>query len=361
MTTDLPTTAEEGAEELTFAQLMEETNQEYEQTQKELREMELLIQQSSSEVEKLAQRNAQINNKVRMMEGNLETMPRQDIQEIYKAAQDAQNRLFMMRGQVEQLQGKQQYLERYAATLNKVIQGYHEDAGTSKPGAGAGMGPNGGSGSQIMNIINAQENEKLGLSKDLHDGPAQALTNLILQAEICERLFDNDPGRAKTELTNLKESVNSTFRKIREYIFELRPMILDDLGLAPTLKQHVQDYENKHNITAKLTMLSPEQRLPPHIEVTMFRVIQALLKNSAEHANATNVEVALDIQPESVAATVRDDGSGFNVEQTLADAQEMKKMGLISIQERLTMLGGDMTIDSGLGDGTTVSVRLPLE
>jgi two-component system sensor histidine kinase DegS len=358
MTTEISATTEAGAEELTFAQLIEQASQEYEQVQKELREIDMLIQQSSSEVEKLAQRNAQINNKVRMMEGSLDTMPRQDIQEIYKAAQDAQNRLFMMRGQVEQLQGKQQYLNRYAATLNKVIESYHEEGGTLRPGGG--MGADAGANSQIMNIINAQENERLSLSKELHDGPAQSLTNLILQAEICERLFDSDPGRAKTELATLKESVNGTFRKIREYIFELRPMILDDLGLAPTLKQHVQDYENKHHVSAKLNILSPEQRLPPHIEVTMFRVIQSLLKNTAEHAHATTVEVTLDIQPDMVTATVRDDGSGFNVEQTLAEAQDQKRMGLISIQERLSMLGGEMTIDSGLGDGTRINVRLPL-
>jgi signal transduction histidine kinase len=92
----------------------------------------------------------------------------------------------------------------------------------------------------------------------------------------------------------------------------------------------------------------------------MFRVIQSLLKNTAEHAHATTVEVTLDIQPDMVTATVRDDGSGFNVEQTLAEAQDQKRMGLISIQERLSMLGGEMTIDSGLGDGTRINVRLPL-
>lgn len=354
-------TEEVESEEPTFAQIMEETGQEYEQTQKELREIELLIQQSTNEVEKLAQRNAQINNKMRSMEANLDTMPRQDIKEIYKAAQDAQNRLFMMRGQVEQLQGKQVYLQRYAERLHIILDAYQNDPGT--PGAGLSLASReeNGANSQIMNIINAQENERLRLSKELHDGPAQSLTNLILQAEICERLFNKDPSRAQTELSNLKESVNNTFKRIREFIFELRPMILDDLGLIPTLKQHVQDFENRYNIPIKLTVLSPEQRLLPHIEVTMFRIIQGLLKNIPDHANATQIEVTLDIQPDKIMASITDNGSGFDLDEALDKAREQKKIGIISFQEQVSMLKGEITFDSHIGQGTAVNVWLPLE
>jgi two-component system sensor histidine kinase DegS len=338
---------------------MEETWQEYEQIQRELREIELLIQQSTTEVEKLAQRNAQINNKVRSIEANLDTMPRQDIKETYKAAQDTQSRLFMMRGQVEQLQGKQSYLRRYADRLRLITETYRHDPGADSDAGGVSRGQN-GAYSQIMNIIDAQERERLRLSKELHDGPAQSLTNLILQAEICERLFDRDSARAKTELSNLKDAVNNTFRKIREFIFELRPMMLDDLGLIPTLKQQVQDFENRHNIPTRLTILSPEQRLPAHIEVTLFRIIQGLLKNVPDHANATNIEVKLDIQPDKVMAAVVDNGVGFDLNDALAKAREQKKMGIISFQEQVSMLKGEITFDSNIGQGTVVNIWLPL-
>jgi two-component system sensor histidine kinase DegS len=104
-----------GIEPLTFDQMLEQVKQEWEQSQKELKEVEILIRQSSAEVEKLAQRNTQVANKIHQMEGILETIPRQDIMEMYSAAQDAQMRLFMMRGQMEQLQGKQEFLERHIA------------------------------------------------------------------------------------------------------------------------------------------------------------------------------------------------------------------------------------------------------
>ncbi|RME41204.1 MAG: sensor histidine kinase, partial [Caldilineae bacterium] len=175
----------------TLEQVMETAEAEYQQTQKELKEIDMLIRQSTNEVEKLAQRNAKISNKIRLMESSLETMPRQDIKEIYKLAQDTQSRLFMMRGQVEQLQGKQQYLERYAQTLKQILDAYHR-GGAPAAGGGEREAVSGGDlvESSIMNIINAQERERLHLSRQLHDGPAQSLTNLILQAEICERLFD---------------------------------------------------------------------------------------------------------------------------------------------------------------------------
>jgi len=170
--------------------LIEESRKDYEQTQKELKEIEVLIQQSSAEVDKLVQRNSQITTKVHQMEANIDTYPRQDIKEIYSAAKEAQTRLFMMRGQLEQLQSKQQNLEKYAEYLRKVLEVSEQIAYTGPSADGctpAGEGT-------IVRIIEAQENERLYLARQMHDGPAQSLTNLILQAEICERLFDTDPA-----------------------------------------------------------------------------------------------------------------------------------------------------------------------
>jgi len=346
---------------LTFEQVIERTKDDFDQTQKELKEIEVLIRQSSAEVEKLAQRNAQIANKLRQMEANIDSVPRQDIKEIYSAAQEAQMRLFMMRGQVEQLQGKQQYLERYANSLRQVL-----DV-TDRPGPAAGnimAGETegfGGEGSIIVRIVNAQESERQRLARQMHDGPAQSLTNLILQAEICERLFDTDPVRARTELAGLKDAVTSTFKKVREFIFDLRPMMLDDLGLNPTLKRYVQDFESKSNLACNLTITGKEQRLPPHAEVTVFRVIQSLLNNVREHAHATHVEINLDLSPGHLKATVEDDGSGFDVTEAMAAARQRKTMGLVTIMEQVEMLGGEVLFDSSLGRGTKVQLNLPIQ
>jgi two-component system sensor histidine kinase DegS len=345
--------------EASFGDLVSKLTEDYDQTQKELKEIEVLIRQSSAEVEKLAQRNAQIATKLRQMETNLDTIPRQDIREIYTAAQEAQMRLFMMRGQVEQLQAKQQHLERHGNMLREVLDMANK-AGLGRDGAGRAKEQGVDGGSPIVRIISAQENERQRLARQMHDGPAQSLTNLILQAEICERLFDTDPVRARSELGNLKNAVTGTFQKVREFIFDLRPMMLDDLGLNPTLKRYVQDFESKGGLACNLTITGKEQRLPPHAEVTVFRVIQSLLNNVRDHASATHAEVSLDLGPEGLTARVEDDGGGFDVADALAAARQRKTMGLATIIEQVEMLGGEIDFDSSIGRGTKVQFRLPV-
>ena len=348
----------------TMAQVLEQTNQEFEKIQKEMQEISILINQSASEVEKLAQNNAQLSNKVRMVEDNIDTMPRQDIKEIYSAAQEAQMRLFMMRGQVEQLQSRKENLQRYSESLGRVLDVSSGLLVGSDPGTGASNGSEGGiaisESSGIIKTINAQEDERQNLSIRLHDGPAQSLTNLILQAEICERLFDSDPSRAKSELSELKHAVTGTFQKVREFIFDLRPMMLDDLGLTPTLKKAIDDYEQKTKIACNLTISGHDQRLPSHTEVTVFRVVQQLLSNIREHAHASHVQLTMDIGNERITVAVEDDGSGFEAENAMTASLQRKTMGLSTMKERTQMLGGDLHIDSSLGRGTRIDFWLPI-
>jgi len=337
-------------------ELVEESREGYEQTQKELKEIQVLIQQSSAEVDKLVQRNSQITTKVHQMEANIDTYPRHDIKEIYSAAKEAQTRLFMMRGQLEQLQSKQQNLEKYADHLQKFLK-VSEQVAYIGPSA-EGSAPTGER--TIVRIIEAQENERLHLARRMHDEPAQALTNLILQAEICERLFDTDPARARIELGNLKNAVSTTFQKTREFIFDLRPMMLDDLGLIPTLKRYVQGFEEKSGLSTNLTIVGKERRLPPYTEVTIFRVVQQLLKNVSQHANATHVQVGVNLEGEAIGVSVEDDGSGFEVDDAVASARQRKTLGITAMQEQVEMLGGQIDFESGIGRGTKVKLEIPI-
>lgn len=346
----------------TPAQVLEQTSQEFEQIQKELAEIEVLEKQSTSEVEKLAQKNAQLTNKLRSMEDNIDTVPRQDIKEVYTAAQESQMRLFMMRGQVEQLQSRQENLRRFSDSLRKILdvsQGMV--AASSAVSSSSSPAPVPEQSAGIIKIIDAQENERQHLANQLHDGPAQSLTNLILQAEICERLFDTNPVRARTELTELKDAVTSTFQKVREFIFDLRPMMLDDLGLNPTLKKSVEDYEQKTGIACNLTITGKDQRMSPHTEVTIFRVIQHLLNNVKNHAQASHIQVQLNVDEEKAKAVVEDDGAGFDVVEAMAASRARKTLGLSSMQEQVEMLGGGIKFDSEPGNGTRVEFWLPLQ
>ena len=348
------------SQESPLLQLARDARTHYEQTQKELKELDVSIQQIGGEVDRLAQRNVQIANRLRQVEVNLDTVPRSDIQEVYAASQDAQKRLFMMKGQLEKLQSDQMHMQKYIDFLQRVVQVTSElspeDIDAVPQGAEAF-----GSQPTIVRIIEAQENERMHLARQMHDGPAQSLTNLILQAEICERLFDTDVDQARAELAHLKEAVNATFQKTYNFIFDLRPMMLDDLGLVPTLKRYVSGFQEKNRLQTELTVMGKERRLAPHTEVTIFRGVQELLNNAHKHAHSSRVQVVVDMEGPTITTSVEDDGAGFDVDEVLAAASQHRGLGIAALQERLEMLDGTLTFDSTAGRGTRVTLKLPAE
>ena len=340
----------------------EESRKEYERSQRELKEIDVLIRQTTREVDRFAQRSAQIDQQIRQIEANLESYPRQEIRAAYASAQEAQLRLLTMRSQVEQLQNKQELLTRYSHQLHRVIDVAGQINAESDLVVSGGTGQTAATQkSNIIRIIEAQENERQRLARQMHDGPAQRLTNLILQAEICERLFDMDANQARLELGNLRKAVTSTFQRTRDFIVTLRPMMLDDLGLLATLRRYIENFEKKSNISANVSFSGQEQRYPPYYEITAFRVIQEALNNVQEHAHASHVRIVLDFLEQALTVVIEDDGSGFDVRNAFATARERKTLGLVSMQERSEMLGGSLDVDSSIGRGTRIKLILPIE
>jgi len=189
----------------------------------------------------------------------------------------------------------------------------------------------------------------------MHDGPAQALSNFILQTEIAMRLFDVDPAQAKDELNNLKVSASKTFRKVRDFIFDLRPMMLDDLGLIPTIKRYAENYAETSKITVPVNISGSEKRLESYIEVVIFRAIQELISTKSLHEEATEISVQLDISDEGLRVNIEDNGRGFDMKVVPEDAQ----LGINAIRERLEMLGGTLEIDVAIGQGARFALALP--
>ena len=337
--------------------------QELEQTQREMKEIGMLIEQSRGEVDKLAQRNANITNQLRQLQQHFDTVPRGDIKQTYDAALDAQQRLFTMRGQLEKLQSDQNSLDRYAKSLQGVLETLGEVApGTGFPSSSGGAGVKGGAEAEpiVVRIIDAQEAERQRMSKAMHDGPAQSLTNFILQAEIVQRIFDSNPEQARVELQNLKTTATGTFQRVRDFITELRPMMLDDLGLVPTVRRYVKGFEEKSGVQTMLTVTGEERRFEPHREVMAFRAIQELLSNVRDHAQCSQIRITLDVDESRVRATVEDNGKGFDVTAALVAQGDNKHIGLRTLKEKAELLGGQLLLDSTPGQGTRATVELPV-
>jgi two-component system sensor histidine kinase DegS len=335
------------------------------QVRREISELNVVIPQNTAEVDRLAQRELSLSSRIREMDMNLESYPRADIRQFYTSLQEVQMRHYMMRTQLEQQQNKQRALQDRQKELQGLVQTLSELA-SQMPGkaAGAALEDDAVAEQQmIARIIQAQEDERQRISQQIHDGPTQTMSNLILQAEVCERFVDKDPTEAKTELASLKTTIHHTLQEMRRFIFDVRPMILDDLGLVPTLRRYIQDFGERNNVQANLVVQGGEGRLPKHIEISIFRVIQEALTNVAKHAHAPHVRVALEIEPHKVTAAVDDDGVGFNIED-MGEAQargSRRMMGIANMRQRVeTLLKGRLTIESSPGKGTHILATIPL-
>jgi len=330
--------------------LHDSIQQEIDETQRELREIGLMLEQSQVEVEKLGQRNATITMHLQQVENKFDEMPKEEIKNAYNAALDAQQRLIVMRGQLEKLQSDQSHLDRYLEMLRNMKKSL--DGGVSAT-SNANKPSNNFTNAEML--IQAQETERKRLSRQMHDGPAQELSNFILQTEIAMRLFEVDQEKARSELSSLKGAAAATFQQVRDFIFDLRPMMLDDLGLAPTVKRYCNSFREKNKLDVLVSVTGSERRLESYMEVMVFRAMQELLNNVVTHAQATQIKVQLDMGMDFIRLSVEDNGKGFDVEQAAAG----QGLGIKVIQDRVEMLNGEFEIDSAIGQGTRVSLALP--
>ncbi|MGE7594005.1 sensor histidine kinase [Peribacillus frigoritolerans] len=207
-----------------------------------------------------------------------------------------------------------------------------------------------------LKIIEAQEQERKKLSREIHDGPAQMLANVMMRSDLIERVQrERGPDEALVEIRSLKVMVRNALYEVRRIIYDLRPMALDDLGLVPTLRKYLQTTEDYNNVVnLNFVNLGQVKRLPSDMEVALFRLVQEAVQNSLKHADPKQIQVKLSISKEMVTVVVKDDGKGFD-----SSIQKEGSFGLVGMRERVELLEGEMTIDSQPGAGTLVFIQIP--
>ncbi len=212
-----------------------------------------------------------------------------------------------------------------------------------------------------IKIIEAQEEERSRLARDIHDGPAQSLANVIVKAELCEKLLDIDKDRAKNEIHSLKEVIRWTLKDVRKIIYDLRPMSLDDLGLIPTLERYISIFEEDTAIKVVLKTCGKFNDLESVIQIAIFRIIQESLSNIRKHAKAKSAVIIIEKSLSKVNLSIKDDGIGFNMENYKEGSNLMSSgFGLMNIKERVELLNGSLHIISSLNLGTKISLFIPL-
>ena len=293
----------------TLADLTGELEGERSTLERELTEIDLLMRQASSEAERHEQRRTQAEERL----GALERDPNRD----EATLREARNQLLaqtrrqtMMQGQLEVLQGKQRALQRFHDRLAQILPALIQ-AGPAAEGAGpalVGQGEVGGSPSGIVagsrDVMAAQEQMRREIARQMHDGPAQSISNIALQAQVVQRLFSRDQRQAETELGELVAMVQAALEQTKRFIFDVRPMVLDDLGLVPTLRRAAAERSRRSGQSVEFESVGADSRLGGEIESSLFRIVDDAVQGMLE-ARPETLMVRLDWLEDGLTATVR--------------------------------------------------------
>ncbi len=212
----------------------------------------------------------------------------------------------------------------------------------------------------LRQLITAQEDERVRVARDLHDELGQALSGLALHTQGIEHLIKKDPERAIKQLATIRGVVEKTTEQIHELILTLRPSALDDLGLVPALRAHGEGLFKDSNITFDLDSSRLGERLPSAIETALYRTCQEALSNIVKHSGAKQVSIRLARQDGYFEGEIIDNGHGFDLNNPADAGRRSRRLGLLGMQERIHQCGGSMEIQSVIGTGTCIKIRIPL-
>ncbi|WP_074432914.1 sensor histidine kinase [Bacillus ndiopicus] len=207
-----------------------------------------------------------------------------------------------------------------------------------------------------IKIIAAQEEERKRLSREIHDGPAQMMANVLMRSDLIERIYrEKGMDAAIKEIAHLKLNVREALSEVRRIIYDLRPMALDDLGILPTLKKYLSTVmEYNEGVNIHFQTMNQEKRLDSNYEVAIFRLIQECTTNAIKHGQSTEIFVKMEWLKHVVNVSVKDNGIGFDKE-LIKD----QSFGIIGMKERIDILDGKMNIRSEIGKGTLVTFKIP--
>lgn len=320
-------------------------------------------------VDKLEIKYRQTRNRLAQVSRNFNQFTEDDIRVAYEEANQYQIDLSIAREREANLRNRRDELERRLRNIDATVM----KAEGLITQMGVVLGYLSGDLSKIelaletakqhqlmgIRVIQAQEEERKRVSREIHDGPAQSMANVVLRTEIVEKMLTNNQFvEAKTELQDLKEIVRSSLADVRRIIFDLRPMALDDLGLVPTIQKYIQKYEERTHLTVDLVVFGKEMELESSFKAALFRLVQECLNNIAKHSAARLVQVKLEFQPETIFIVVKDDGVGFVLEDV---KRKGNSFGLMGMNERTQLLQGKMEIVTAPRQGTKVFFQIPMK
>lgn len=212
-----------------------------------------------------------------------------------------------------------------------------------------------------INALESHEDERKRIARDLHDSTVQNLTNLMYKTELCTKLIDIDNVRAKLELQTMIRTIKGTIADMRNIIYDLRPMSLDDLGLISTIEKYINEKKSSHNVNIEFKINEEKYEVLPIVNLTIFRIVQEATNNAIKHGKAKKIVIDLFYDDDSIILTISDNGIGFNeASPKITDDKINSGFGLSIMKERVLLLSGQLSIESDNNKGTTIKVIVPV-
>ena len=283
----------------TLGQLADQLAADQATLERELAEIDMLLRQTATEAERHEARRVQAEQRVAALERDTPSSP--DLTEAHAQLLAQTRRETMMQAQLEVLGGKQRALQRFRDRLAEalpLVRGAAEQGSVTSSAAASG-----GADGSSHDVLAAQEELRRDISRQMHDGPAQSIANIALQAQVVQRLFERQPKQAQAELAELVRMVEHALEATKDFIFDVRPMVLDDLGLVPTLRRSTLERGRRAGFAVRFESVGADRRLPSELESALFRVIDDALVAYIS-ARPPELTVKLDWSEHAVRAQV---------------------------------------------------------
>ncbi|MET3655750.1 sensor histidine kinase [Sporosarcina sp. resist] len=347
--------------------ISEQSRQSFVDMKKELATVKSDISQAITEGDYLENMTGHSRKRLADVSKNFMNYSEEQVREAYEVANDLHVRLSINRMEEKQLRARRDDLDRRLVALLDTIERADQLVNqvatvinyltSDLKNVGEALENARHKQDFSIRIIQAQEEERKRLSRDIHDGPAQMLANVMIRTGLIEKIFvEKGPQPALGELADLKVMVRNALYEVRRIIYDLRPMALDDLGLIPTLRKYlstIEEYEK--NVEIHFQNSGQEQRFQTNFEVSVFRLVQESVSNALKHGKSKDIWVKTEWLRDIMNIIIKDNGQGFNQNEV-----KDKSFGLIGMRERIDLLKGDMTITSTPGNGTMIHFRIPL-
>lgn len=211
-----------------------------------------------------------------------------------------------------------------------------------------------------MTLLRSVEAERQRIARDLHDSTTQDLTSLVHKAELCTKLLEVDPQRCKMELISIGRTLRDVIEETRKMIYDLRPMAFNDAGFNVTVERFLDKFSLLNHIGCNFHVEGTPCQMDDVVQITLLRVIQEACNNSLHHAQASRLDVDLIYGNEQLVIRIADDGKGFDMSSITEASEESSGFGMSTMKERVYLLSGTLSINSGEGDGCMIEVTIPI-